>query len=193
VTVWLDDFELKIGDSLRRRIDAGLAGSRFGVVILSRSFFRKGWPQYELDGPVTRQVSGEQSLLPIWHDITKDEVVAESPSLADKIAEHCPVHDRGDRQRGGERRASYGSGFACVGRGGGPIASPRAGPPSGRDTALVGQVQQCCVRCNVMDGSADLPGAAHLVLVAGVAHLDPASAVFEAMLEGGLSSSGRGF
>jgi integrase/recombinase XerD len=29
-----------------------------------------------------------------------------------------------------------------------------------------------------------LPGAAHLVLVAGVAHLDPASAVFEAMLEG---------
>jgi hypothetical protein len=86
VTVWLDDFELKIGDSLRRRIDAGLAGSRFGVVILSRSFFRKGWPQYELDGLVTRQVSGEQSLLPIWHDITKDEVVAESPSLADKIA-----------------------------------------------------------------------------------------------------------
>jgi hypothetical protein len=35
---------------------------------------------------VTRYVSGEQSLLPIWHDITKDEVMAESPSLADKIA-----------------------------------------------------------------------------------------------------------
>jgi hypothetical protein len=86
LTVWLDDFELRIGDSLRRKIDAGLAGSRFGVVILSRSFFAKGWPQYELDGLVTRQVSGEQSLLPIWHDITKDEVMAQSPSLADKIA-----------------------------------------------------------------------------------------------------------
>lgn len=86
LTVWLDDFELRIGDSLRRKIDAGLAGSRFGVVILSRSFFAKGWPQYELDGLVTRQVSGEQSLLPIWHDITKDEVKARSPSLADKIA-----------------------------------------------------------------------------------------------------------
>jgi len=86
VTVWLDAFELRIGDSLRRKIDAGLAGSRFGVVVLSRSFFGKGWPQYELDGLVTRYVSGEQSLLPIWHDITKDEVMAESPSLADKIA-----------------------------------------------------------------------------------------------------------
>jgi Domain of unknown function (DUF1883)/TIR domain len=86
VTVWLDAFELRIGDSLRRKIDVGLAGSRFGVVVLSRSFFRKGWPQYELDGLVTRYVSGEQSLLPIWHDITKDEVMAESPPLADKIA-----------------------------------------------------------------------------------------------------------
>ncbi len=86
VTVWYDGFELRIGDSLSRRIDAGLAGSRFGIVVLSHDFFRKGWPQYELDGLVTLQVSGKQSLLPIWHEISKDEVVAQSPSLADKIA-----------------------------------------------------------------------------------------------------------
>ncbi len=86
VTVWLDDFELKIGDSLRRKIDAGLARSKFGVVVLSRSFFAKGWPQYELDGIVSRSVSGAQTLLPIWHEITKDEVMAQSPSLVDKIA-----------------------------------------------------------------------------------------------------------
>jgi hypothetical protein len=86
VTVWLDAFELKIGDSLRRKIDAGLSGSRFGVVVFSRTFFSKGWPQYELDGLVTLHVSGEQNLLPIWHEISKDEVVAQTPSLADKIA-----------------------------------------------------------------------------------------------------------
>jgi hypothetical protein len=86
VTVWLDAFELKIGDGLRRKIDAGLAGSRFGIVVLSRSFFRKGWPQYELDGLVTLQASGKQNLLPIWHEISQDEVMAQSPSLADKIA-----------------------------------------------------------------------------------------------------------
>lgn len=92
ITVWLDDFELKIGDSLRRRIDAGLAGSRFGVVVLSKSFFAKGWPQYELDGLVTRYVSGQQNLLPIWHEITKDDVIAASPSLADKIARSTALY-----------------------------------------------------------------------------------------------------
>jgi hypothetical protein len=86
VSVWLDDFELRIGDSLRRKIDHGLARSRFGVVVFSKSFFAKGWPQYELDGIVSRSVSGEQTLLPIWHEITKDEVMAQTPSLVDKIA-----------------------------------------------------------------------------------------------------------
>ena len=84
--VWFDEAELRIGDSLRRKIDQGLARSAFGVVIFSEAFFAKGWPQYELDGIVTRSVAGEQNLLPIWHKVTKDEVRAQSPSLADKVA-----------------------------------------------------------------------------------------------------------
>ena len=40
--VWYDEFELRIGDSLRRKIDKGLAHSRFGVVVLSQYFFAKG-------------------------------------------------------------------------------------------------------------------------------------------------------
>ena len=84
--VWYDEFELRIGDSLRRKIDAGLARSRFGVVVLSHSFFAKNWPQYELDGLVTREMTGEQVILPLWHRITKSEVIARSPSLADKVA-----------------------------------------------------------------------------------------------------------
>src|SRR5688572_2886706 len=72
--VWYDEFELRIGDSLRRKIDLGLSRSSFGVVVLSQSFFSKGWPNYELDGLVTRAVSGEQELLPVWHNISKQEV-----------------------------------------------------------------------------------------------------------------------
>lgn len=90
--VWFDEFELKIGDSLRRKIDKGLANSRFGVVVLSRAFLKKGWTNYELDGLVTRAVSGEQVLLPIWHNITKQEVIAFSPSLADKLARNTATH-----------------------------------------------------------------------------------------------------
>ena len=60
--VWYDEFELKIGDSLRRKIDRGLAASRFGVVVLSQAFFGRRWPEYELDGLVPQTVSGLQGL-----------------------------------------------------------------------------------------------------------------------------------
>lgn len=86
LSVWYDEFELKIGDSLRRKIDQGLSKSRFGIVVISRSFIKKGWTNYELDGLMTKAVSGQQTLLPIWHDITKQEVIDYSPSLADKVA-----------------------------------------------------------------------------------------------------------
>lgn len=90
--VWYDEFTLRIGDSLRQKIDRGLAGSRVGLVVLSRSFVSKGWSNYELDGIVTRTVSGEQILLPIWHKITKQEVFDFSPSLADEVARSTGTH-----------------------------------------------------------------------------------------------------
>lgn len=86
VSVWFDEFELRIGDSLRRKIDAGIARSRFGLVVLSKHFFAKGWPQYELDGLTTMTISGRQVMLPLWHNVSKDEVIRHSPSLADKVA-----------------------------------------------------------------------------------------------------------
>ena len=92
LAVWYDELNLKIGDSLRRKIDAGLARSRFGIVVLSKSFFKKGWTNYELDGLVTRSVSGDQVILPIWHEITKQELIDFSPSLADKVARSTGTH-----------------------------------------------------------------------------------------------------
>lgn len=92
LNVWYDEMTLRIGDSLRQKIDKGLANSRVGLVVLSPSFISKGWTNYELDGIVTRTVSGEQVLLPIWHNITKQQVVDYSPSLADKVARSTATH-----------------------------------------------------------------------------------------------------
>ena len=86
LSVWYDEFELKIGDSLRRKIDKGIANSNFGIIVISRDFINKGWTNYELDGLITRAVNGEQTMLPIWHNVTKREVINYSPSLADKLA-----------------------------------------------------------------------------------------------------------
>jgi len=84
--VWYDETSLKIGDSLRQKIDQGLASSRYGIVVLSESFFLKNWPQYELNGLVAREMHGGKVILPIWHKVSKDEVLNFSPTLADKVA-----------------------------------------------------------------------------------------------------------
>ena len=84
--IFYDEATLRVGDSLRRRIDDGLARSRFGVVVLSEHFFKKEWPQRELDGLAAMEVQGMTRILPIWHKISKDEVAAKSPTLADKVA-----------------------------------------------------------------------------------------------------------
>lgn len=84
--VWYDDFALRLGDSLRRSIDHGLSCSRYGVVILSESFFRKDWPQKELDALVAKEYNFDKVILPIWHGVTREQVQMFSPLLADRLA-----------------------------------------------------------------------------------------------------------
>jgi hypothetical protein len=84
--VWYDDFSLTVGDSLRRTIDHGLSGSRFGIVVLSPSFFAKDWPQKELDGLVAREHDGSKVLLPIWYKVSAADVRRHSPILAGRVA-----------------------------------------------------------------------------------------------------------
>jgi hypothetical protein len=92
LTVWYDEFEMKIGDSLRRKIDKGLVNSKFGIVVLSKDFIKKGWTNYELDGIISKAITGEQVVLPIWHNITKKEVIDFSPSLSDKLARNTSAY-----------------------------------------------------------------------------------------------------
>jgi hypothetical protein len=86
VKVWYDDFELTLGDGLRQKIDQGLSLSKYGIVVLSPNFFQKRWPQYELNGLVSRELDTEKVILPIWHKISYSEIRRFSPPLADKIS-----------------------------------------------------------------------------------------------------------
>jgi hypothetical protein len=85
--VWVDQQQLKLGDTLSAKIDEGLAESRFGVVILSPHFFAKPWPELELSGLVARETTfGVKVILPVWHNLTAEEIAAHSPTLAGKLA-----------------------------------------------------------------------------------------------------------
>lgn len=86
IRIWYDEFTLRIGDSLRRSIDKGLAKSRYGIVVLSHAFFAKEWPQKELDGLVVRERNGQQVILPVWLDVSHEDVAGYSLPLADRVA-----------------------------------------------------------------------------------------------------------
>lgn len=86
VSVWYDEFSLNWGDGLRRNIDRGLTSARFGIVVLSKAFFERDWPQLELDGLTQLELAGKARVLPIWHNVSKDDVTRHSPMLADKLA-----------------------------------------------------------------------------------------------------------
>ncbi len=86
VKVWYDEFSLRLGDSLSRSIDKGLAESAFGIVVISPHFITKPWPERELCGLVAREIGEGRVILPIWHGVTRSNVLKFSPPLADKIA-----------------------------------------------------------------------------------------------------------
>ena len=87
LTVWFDEAALSLGDSLRRKIDEGLARCNYGVVIISHNFLDKEWPQRELDGLAAREIAGGKTMiLPVWHDIAHAAIAQKSPTLADRVA-----------------------------------------------------------------------------------------------------------
>lgn len=86
--VWYDTKQMKWGDSMRAKIDDGLRKSKFGVVVLSPDYIREGkyWTKTELDGLFQLESINGKMLLPIWHNLTKKEVLAYSPIIASKLA-----------------------------------------------------------------------------------------------------------
>lgn len=84
--VWYDEFELAIGKSLSRSIDKGISNSKFGLIVLSKSFFNKNWTEYELKSLNSFEIENGDVLLPVWKDVTAKEVRKFSPYLADKLA-----------------------------------------------------------------------------------------------------------
>jgi tRNA A-37 threonylcarbamoyl transferase component Bud32 len=85
--VWFDEDELTVGDELQGSIDRGLAGSKFGVVVLSSAFIRRNeWAKKEVAGLIAREVSRGKVILPVWHKVSKEEVEEFSPLLAGKKA-----------------------------------------------------------------------------------------------------------
>lgn len=88
VKVWYDTNQIKWGDSMRQKIDEGLKKSRFGIAILSPNYIAEGkyWTKAEFDGLFQLESVNGKTLLPIWHNLTKQQVMNFSPIAANKKA-----------------------------------------------------------------------------------------------------------
>ena len=86
--VWFDEYDLQIGDSLLDSIQRGLRESDYGLVVLSHNFFGKRWTKAELDGLFAIEASEGKKILPVWKDVTFNDVAHHSPILAGRLAVH---------------------------------------------------------------------------------------------------------
>jgi len=86
--VWFDEFSLRVGDRLRESIERGLREARKCILIITPHFLNNGgWTKSEFNAIFTRELVERQDVvLPIWHNVSRDEVFAYSPVLADRVA-----------------------------------------------------------------------------------------------------------
>lgn len=77
----------KIGQSQTDMMNMGILNSRFVVIFLSKNFIESGWSQYEFKSFLNREINEKRVIiLPIWHDVSVDEVRQYNPYIVDKYA-----------------------------------------------------------------------------------------------------------
>jgi len=88
IRTWLDEKSLMIGDRLTSKINEGLIKSRYCIVVLSKHFLENtGWCDREYRSIVSREINEKRDvLLPIWHGVTKADIIQYNLELADRVA-----------------------------------------------------------------------------------------------------------
>jgi DNA repair ATPase RecN len=77
----------KIGQSQIDMMNMGILNSRFVVVFLSANFIKSGWSDYEFKSFLNREINEKRIIiLPIWHNISVEDIRQYNPYLVDKFA-----------------------------------------------------------------------------------------------------------
>ena len=87
VSVWYDKTSIGWGDDIRTSIDNGLLNCDYGVVVFSKAFLgKKKWTEYEVSALFGLETVDRKRILPIWHEVTYEDVLKYSPALAQRLA-----------------------------------------------------------------------------------------------------------
>ena len=85
--VWYDEFSLKVGDRLRESIERGIKQCHKCILVLSKNFFsNEGWTKVEFNSVFSKElVEGKDVILPVWVNVTRDEIFQYCPTLIDRV------------------------------------------------------------------------------------------------------------
>ena len=68
--VWIDDWEIKVGDSIIQKINEGLQDSSFFIIVFSETSIKSEWVRRELSAALMKQLSNKDiKILPILLDL----------------------------------------------------------------------------------------------------------------------------
>lgn len=84
--VWYDEDELKIGQSIFTEINNGLQACDYGITLLSPIYFSKVWTQNELKGLWALETAQRKIILPVWRNVSREEVKQHAAMLLDRYA-----------------------------------------------------------------------------------------------------------
>lgn len=66
VALWLDRYEIKPGEYLRRRVNEAIASADYSLVIISPDSIKSEWVQHEIDGAMSRELDEKKvRLIPL--------------------------------------------------------------------------------------------------------------------------------
>ncbi|QMV19737.1 TIR domain-containing protein [Granulicella sp. 5B5] len=82
LSVWFAPISLGVGDKLLDSVEGGIQKARTGVLILSPAYLAKGWTTYEMDILVRQHIEKKKKILPIWRNVSKEEVESRHAGLS---------------------------------------------------------------------------------------------------------------
>ncbi|HEY9405055.1 MAG TPA: toll/interleukin-1 receptor domain-containing protein, partial [Pyrinomonadaceae bacterium] len=65
LSVWWDQWEIKVGDSIIQKVSDGISGSAHLIVVLSPSSVKSDWVKREVGSALWRQLSTEKDIVPL--------------------------------------------------------------------------------------------------------------------------------
>ena len=73
--IWYDKNQIEEGQSIIRKINNGLKNSKIGIVIITPHFLKKFFATWELDTLTYLNIKRKIRLIPLYKDITVDEIL----------------------------------------------------------------------------------------------------------------------